>query len=46
MQAITTLHENLQLCPKLHKIYLNKDKTLLSLILVQSLKLKLCTLDF
>jgi hypothetical protein len=35
-----TSHENLQLCPKLHKLYLNKDKTLLSLILVQSLKIK------
>jgi hypothetical protein len=41
-----TLHENLQLCPKLHKIYLNKDKTLVSLILVQSYKIKLCTLSF
>jgi hypothetical protein len=40
MQVIMTLHENLQLCPKLHKVYLNKDKTLLSLNLVQSLKLK------
>jgi hypothetical protein len=46
MQVIMTLHENLQLCPKLHKIYLNMDKTLLSLNLVQSLKLKLCTLGF
>jgi hypothetical protein len=33
------LHKNLQLCPKQHKLYLNKDKTLLSLILVQSLKI-------
>jgi hypothetical protein len=39
MQVIMTLHENLQLCPKLHKIYLNEDKTLSSLILVQNLKL-------
>jgi hypothetical protein len=46
MQVIMTLHENLQLCPKLHKIYLHKDKTLLSLILVQSFKIKLCTLGF
>jgi hypothetical protein len=46
MQVIMTFHENLQLCPKLHKSYLNKDKTLLNLIFVQSLKLKLCTLSF
>jgi hypothetical protein len=46
MQVIMALHENLQLSPKLQKIYLNKDKTLSSLILVQNLKLKLCTLGF
>jgi hypothetical protein len=46
MQVIMILHENMQLCPKLYKIYLNKDKTLLNLTFVQSLKLKLCTLGF
>jgi hypothetical protein len=28
MHVIMTLHENLQLSPKLYEIYLNKDKTL------------------
>jgi hypothetical protein len=28
MQVIMTLHENLQLCPKLDEIYLSKDKNL------------------
>jgi hypothetical protein len=46
MQVIMTLHENLQLCPKLHEIYLTKDKIYLNTTFVQNLKLKLCTLGF
>jgi hypothetical protein len=46
MQVIMTLHENLQFGPKLHEIYLNKDKTLLSLKLTPSFKIKLYSLSF
>jgi hypothetical protein len=35
-----TLHENLQWCPKLHEIYLSKDKTYSNTTLAQNLKCK------
>jgi hypothetical protein len=35
-----TLHKNLQIGPELYEFYTHEDKTLLSLILVQSLKIK------
>jgi hypothetical protein len=40
MQVIMTLHENLQLCPKLHEIYLSKDKIYSNTTFVQNLKCK------
>jgi hypothetical protein len=40
MQVIMTLHENLQLGPKLHEIYLSKDKIYLDPTFVQNLKIK------
>jgi hypothetical protein len=46
MQVIMTLHENLQLCPKLHEIYLSKDKTYLNTTLIQILKFKAVYLEF
>jgi hypothetical protein len=35
-----TLHENLQMCPKLQEIYLTKDKTYSNSTFVQNLKCK------
>jgi hypothetical protein len=40
MQVIMTLHENLQLDPKLHEIYLSKDETYSNTTFVQNLKCK------
>jgi hypothetical protein len=46
MQVIMTLHENMQSYPKLHEIYLSKDKIYLNTTIVQNFKFKRCTLGF
>jgi hypothetical protein len=37
MQVIMILHENLQMCPKLHEIYLSKYKTYSNSTFIQNL---------
>jgi hypothetical protein len=41
-----TLHENLQIGPELYEFYTHEDKTLLSLKLTPSFKIKLHPLSF
>jgi hypothetical protein len=46
IQVIMTSHENLQMCPKLHEIYLSKDKTYSNSTFAQNLTCKDISFDF
>jgi hypothetical protein len=46
MQVIMTFHENLQLYPKLHEIYLSEDKIYSNIIFVQNLKCRAIYLEY
>jgi hypothetical protein len=45
-QVIMTWHENLQRCPKLHEIYLSKDKTYSNSTFAQNLTYKATRFGF